>query len=244
MAAGAYPSGVSTLESVWDHSTRDAPMITRVADYAGEEVVAIAATQLGTDFTRTEASRIVQEWVDFFTAGPTPIVELQLATRTPKRLFHALGAQTQLQRLFVKWVDYDDLGPLAQMDRLRVLRLGGASCVNDVGPIAALAPQLTNLEIESLRRVKDLRPLAALTSLRQLELGGDWMSLRVAHIDSIAWLTALRDLEHLVLHTIIVDDLDYTALLRLQRLQAVRVMEVKGMRPTIHALRNSLPWDA
>ena len=230
------------LESVWAHSTPDVPRITEVSEYQGERVVAVSATQLGTDFSRSDATRIVADWIDFLSAGPSSITELQLVSRTPKRLFDALRGQTQLRRLFVKWGNYDDLSSLSAMSELQVLRLGGAASVVDVGPLSAVADSLTNLEIESLRRVHDLDPLGSLSRLRQLELGGDWMSSRIAHIDTISWLPQLQDLEHLLLHSLVVDDLDYTPLVQLENLVAVRVNEVTGMQPTYSELQSRLPW--
>jgi hypothetical protein len=231
------------LESAWDRGGPVARRVTTVSEYNGETSVAVAATQLGSAFARTHAAQVVREWVGFLSAGPTPITDLRFLTRTPKRLFDALAGQTQLQRLLVKWGDYDDLGALVGMKDLRALRLGGASKVADIAPLCSLA-KLTSLEIESLKHVHDLCALGSLPNLRQLELGGDWMKPRNAHIDSIAWLPELRNLEHLLLHTLVVDNLDYAPLLQLPRLQAVRVMNVRGMRPSLTELQERLPWAA
>ena len=43
--------------------------ITRVAEYDGEAVVKISATQLGREFTPQQAKKIVDEWCLFFTDG-------------------------------------------------------------------------------------------------------------------------------------------------------------------------------
>jgi hypothetical protein len=233
---------VPELESVGVSATKERDMLTAVDEYAGQSTIAVSATQLGTDFTQSQAAQVVRNWVEFFESGPSPIVELQLVSRTPKRLFNALAGQTQIERLFVKWGDYDDLAPIAALRSLRVLRLGGATRVRDVSPLVAVADTLVGLEIDSIRDVKDLSPLGTLSKLRQLELGGAWMSSRTAHIESIGWLEQLRSLEHLLLHTIVVDDLDYSPLLRLPRLQAVRVAQARGMTPPHDELRRLLPW--
>jgi hypothetical protein len=231
------------MQSVWQGSDRDGlTAITSVSEYRGDVAVAIAATQLGTRYPRSQATRIVAEWVEFFSSGPSPITELHLRTRTPKRLFDALSGQSQLQRLFVKWGDYDDLAPLRSMNRLQALRLGGASSLRSVLPLSGLGT-LTRLEIESLRHVRDLSPLASLTRLEQLEIGGDWTAPRTAHVDSLAWLPALRALTYLLLHTLVVDDLDYTPLLALPNLKGVRVMEARGMTPSHEELKSRLPWS-
>ena len=218
------------------------PTVTRVSEYEGQTAVRISATQLGSDFTDTQAKRIVAEWVDFFAAGPSPIRELEFVSRTPKRLFEALSGQTQLRLLNVKWGDYADLRPLAGMTQLRSLRLRGASGVEDLQPLADLV-EVHDLQIEGLRRVRDLSPLASMTGVTDLEVGGMWMTPRVVRVESISFLRRMPQLRTLLLHTLAADDLDYSAVLDLPNLTAVRVMEVRGMRPSVEDLKARLPWS-
>jgi hypothetical protein len=51
-------------------------------------------------------------------------------------------------------------------------------------------------------------------------------------------------LRELLLHTIAPDDLDYHAILDLPNLVSVRVMEVRGMRPSLAVLKSETPWSA
>ena len=69
------------------------------------------------------------------------------------------------------------------------------------------------------------------------------MAPRNGHLPSVGFLRELRQIEDLLLHTVIVDDKDYSPLLELHRLKRVRVMEVRGMAPTMESLRAALPWD-
>jgi hypothetical protein len=211
-----------------------------VDEYHGGPAVRISATQLGSEYSMRQARKIVDAWCEFLRAGPTPISELAFATRTPKRLFASLTGQTQLTALAIKWGDYDDLRPIAAMPGLRKLRLGGASSVRTLAPLADL-PGLHTLAIEDVRYVHDLSPLATLTGLRSLEVGGNWRSPRIAHVDSIAFLRKLRGLERLVLHTIVADDLDYSPLLDLHDLHTIRVARVRGMRPSHDELCAAIP---
>jgi hypothetical protein len=239
---GVNVTVVSKGKSVWHHPGHLKPIRT-VAEYAGEQTVLLAATQLPLEYSRSQATKIVDEWVEFFASEPTPIRQLHFVTRTPKRLFAALGGQTQLQALFVKWGDYEDLTALEGLTQLETLRLAGASSVRSLTSLTRLTG-LRNLEIEGLKHVHDCSPLQELRNLDDLTLGGDWMSPRIAHIDSIGWLPALQGLRSLVLHTMIVDDLDYHPLLALSNLRTVRVMKARGMRPTIQELEQRLPWSA
>lgn len=213
----------------------------RVSEYRGERTIRVACTQLS-GCTAREAKRVVDEWVEFL-AQPSEVTDLELVTRTPARLFAALEGQPQLVRLSVKWGDYADLRPLSAMSELRHLSLRGASAVADVSALSGLH-ELESLALEGFRNVSDTTPLSGLKQLRALELGGAWMTPRNGHIGSIKFMRHLVNLEAVLLHTVIVDDLDYTPLLDLPRLRSVRVMKVRGMQPDHEELRRSLPWSA
>jgi hypothetical protein len=230
----------TTVDNVTHPNQFDGPMITTVGEYDGGPTVRISATQLGTDYSPSQAKKIVAAWCDFFAAGPTPISRLAFTTRTPKRLFASLREQTQLTALAVKWGDYDDLSPLARMPDLRELWLGGASRVRTLTPLAELR-RLRSLAIEDLLLVHDLTPLAGLTGLVSLIVGGDWKSSRRAHVDSIGFLRQLSGLERLLLHTIAADDCDYSPLLDLHALKEVRVARVRGMQPSHEELSAAIP---
>jgi len=228
----------SDLRERW----RELPLVTEVAEYAGQPSILISATQLGLGYSQTAARRIVSEWMDFFASGPSPIRELEFTSRTPKRLFETLAAQTQLERLEVKWGDYDDLAPLSDMTRLRELVLKGASSVTSVAPLQRLNA-VGFLQLEGLKSVSGLAPIAEMLAVTNLDLGGDWMSPRIAHVDSIVFLERMPQVTDLLLHSIIVDDRDYSPLLRMPNLERVRVMKTRGMRPSFDELVSSLPWD-
>jgi hypothetical protein len=216
--------------------------ITRVDEYGGERSVRISATQLGSKFSASEAKNIVSEWMKFFSSAPSPIQELSFVTRTPKRLFESLAGQSQLQSLAIKWGDYDDLSVLKSMGRLSVLQLRGASSIRSVEPLAEL-PSLGALLLGSLRHAHDLSPIGRSESITALDLGGDWKSPRTAHIDSIAFLRQMPQLRRVLLHTIIVDDLDYSPILGLPNLEAVGVMKARGMHPPYETLTALASWS-
>jgi hypothetical protein len=221
-------------------NTFDGPLITEVGEYDGASTIRISPTQLGIRYTATRARKIVDAWCEFLGSGPTPILRLAFTSRTPKRLFASLTGQTQLKALGVKWGDYEELAPIAGMRDLEQLFLGGASSFRTLGSLVGLR-QLRSLEVEGLRHVRDLSPLGELTGLRSLDVGGDWMSPRIAHVDSIAFLRGLQGLERLVLHTIAVDDLDYSPLLDLHNLRELRVARVRGMHPSHDELSAAVP---
>lgn len=217
--------------------------VVEVREYEGETSVALAATQLGSAYSETRKRQIVDEWVEFFRSGPTPIRSLNFLTRTPKRLFASLSAQSQLTALDVKWGDYDDLQALSQMNGLVTLHLRGASGVRDLRPLSRLQA-VEALQVEGLRGLLDASPIGEMRSVTDLELGGNWMTPKNVRVTSTAFLAQMPQLRRLLLHTLIVDDLDYHPLFSLPNLQHVRVMATRGMSPPVEELIERLPWDA
>lgn len=214
------------------------PIIKQVADYAGETVIAVEATQLEGDISRSRAARIVQEWCDFFAAGPSPILDLEFVSRTPKRLFTSLRGQTQLHRLAMKWGDYDDLGALTGMRDLVYLRLGNASALRDLRPLAALQG-LRELEIDGTKRAHDYSPIGAIRDLRRLAVSSSMWGPAI-HADSLAWAASLRSLEDLAFQAII-DDGDFAVIRQLDHVKTISIREQKGMRPTFAELLSTSP---
>jgi hypothetical protein len=221
---------------------REARKLVEAGEYSGEASVVVAATQLGTKYSERRKREVVAEWVEFFSSGPTPIRSLCFTTRTPKRLFDALSGQHQLTSLDVKWGDYEDLSVLSNMSHLQTLRLKGASKVRNLAPLAGLQ-RVETLQVEGLQGLVDASAVGEMGAVRDLELGGNWMTPRNVHVESLAFLTRMPQVEHLLLHTLIVDDLDYSPLLSLPNLKEVRVMAARGMTPALEELKHRLPWS-
>lgn len=127
------------------------------------------------------------------------------------------------------------------MPNLTTLELKGASAVTNLQPLRNLA-HLHSLVVEGFRVIDDTAPVGALAALKQLELGGNWMAPRNGHVPDIHFLRNLANLQELLLHTVVVDDLDYSPLLDVPSLRSVRVMQVRGMQPGFQELQERLPW--
>ncbi len=241
--SGRLRSVTAKMRTVPEHDADRPRTVVEVREYEGESSIILAATQLGSTYSDIRKRQIVDEWVEFFRSGPTPIRSLHFVTRTPRRLFDALSEQTQLNDLLVKWGDYNDLQVLIAMSDLVTLRLRGASGVTDLQPISVLQAVET-LQVEGLRGLVDVSPIGVMRSVTDLDLGGNWMTPRNVRITSAAFLAQMPQLESLVMHTLIVDDLDYRPLLSLPNLRRVRVMATRGMTPPVEELVKRLPWEA
>jgi hypothetical protein len=205
-------------------------------EYAGEQAIAISATQLTVPQSR--ANRVIDGWIELFESGPTPIIDLSFSSRTPARLFNALRSQTQLQKLEAKWGNYSDLSVLVGMKELRSLVLGGATAVTTLEPVGNIQ-SLRELNIDGSKRVTDYGPLRRLVGLERLSIT-ESLNGPNQHADSIEFVRGLRSLKGL-LFTPRVDSLDYSPLLSLQHADLVRIHEVRGMSPSAIDLEWSVP---
>ena len=216
------------------------PRSIRVADYDGGSELWFAGTQLSpAEFSRREAARILDEWCEFFAAGPTPIKRLGFDTRLPNRLFESLVGQPQLELLDIKWGDYADLQVLRAMAGLRSLHLGGSARFASLGSLSDLE-SLEALTIENAWHVHDFSPLGRVTSLKQLRVASHGRPGGRGHADSLAFVANLDGLNSLAWQPI-VDDADYSPLLALQTAEWIHVVGQPGMFPSYLELEWALP---
>jgi hypothetical protein len=212
-------------------------------DYDGSARIHISPTQLYSDsfgrpLPRSRLRRIVDEWCDLFSGAPTPIQYLSVDSRAPKRLIAALHGQTQLRGLWVKWGDYDDISALARMPHLWSAELHGATGLTDLAPLAS-AHSLRVLRIDDSRRVADYSPLRDLAGLEEFGIGSGFNSPTL-WIPTIAFLGSMRGLRSLDLGVRVSDE-DYSPLLQLARLDSLRLVKQRGMRPTYEELAAQIP---
>jgi len=210
---------------------------TEVSEYDGSERILLEPTQLfadvfGRPLPRSRLKRIVDEWCEFFEAGPTPIRYLDISSRAPKRLITALRGQAQLRGLAIKWGDYDDVSAIAGMPDLWSLRLGGASGLTELAPLRS-ATSLRVLELEASRRLTDYSPLGALSTLEEFRVTGS------TAIPTIAFVRGLTGLRHLLIGARVLDE-DYSPLLELAGLEKLRVHKQRTMHPSYEELEERI----
>eukprot|EP01134_Creolimax_fragrantissima_P006974 CFRG6974T1 len=164
--------------------------------------------------------------------------------------------------------DLDDITPLAQLTSLTYLRLSRCWGVNDITPIAALAPCLRNLEIGAMSNAENLtRTLATLTRLTCLEIRNEssfsnltWVKplasclrilklRRVISLESCAGLDVLDCLHTLVFENVSIRSIEQLSMnasaarglaVTLRRLELLSLKHVVNIGPllALSALRN------
>lgn len=181
----------------------------------------VAPTQLESPtVTRSQARKIYDEWLRFFRT-PSPIRHLDLGSRVPQELLDAVGAQTQLVSLAVKWGPYSDLSAIDGLTALRELSLSGATRVTDLSPLSAL-PSLTSLALDGVTAVSDPSPLSRLTNLESLAYGNASNgSDALVKIDDLEWLRPLVSLRSVRLICVKLARPDLSPLLALPRLDNI-----------------------
>lgn len=199
------------------------PRISRVGEYDGRDSVVVTATQLeSTTVTRGQARKIFDEWLRFLRT-PSPIRHLELASRVPQELLDAVGAQTQLLSLTVKWGPYSDLSAIAGLTALRALRLRGATRVVDLSPLPDLR-SLVSLELDQVTSVSDPSPLSSMTRLESLAFGNAYMGSDVlVKLADLEWIRPLGNLHSAELLHVKLARPDLSPLLALPRLERLNL---------------------
>jgi hypothetical protein len=184
------------------------------ADHGVNERLSLAITQ--TTLKPAQQKALVREWCALL---PTlaNVRTLWFHTKVTQEIFEAACAMPNLEGLYIKWSAISSLAPIAGLKRLAHLHLGGAPSATHIEALSQL-PALVSLDVTNVRAAGDLRFLRGLTKLRELWIGGDSNSLKPLLIESLAPLTALRELELLTLTTVRLVDGSLAPLAELPRL--------------------------
>lgn len=199
----ARRAGPQPWHGFWYHRPdEDFPprSVRRPEDYTGGEHLAIACTQ--TDLPAKAQKALVQSWCEFL---PTlnGVRYLWFQSRTPQELFDAACRIPSLEGLYVKWGGVTSLAALPALERLQALHLGSSPGVTNIDVLGEMS-SLRWLELDNLKTITDLSPLATLTALEGLGFSGAEGKRQT--LDTLAPLAALTRLRWLHLGAIHVAD--------------------------------------
>jgi hypothetical protein len=197
--------------------------VTTVAEFRGQAQLTINCTQLSAGPKKEFASaaskqRVLAEWCDFLRGNPKQFTLLAFGTRMPQELLDAVCQQVNLQRLEIKWGVYQNLSPIANLQKLALLQIGSGAGVKSIAPLTEL-PRLIGLAIENFQQISDYSPLARLKKLQSLTIEGDAFGPRSIRIQSLKFLVEMTQLRHLTLLTYRLQDKNYRHLERLRKLE-------------------------
>uniref|UniRef100_Q47H20 Leucine-rich repeat domain-containing protein n=1 Tax=Dechloromonas aromatica (strain RCB) TaxID=159087 RepID=Q47H20_DECAR len=163
--------------------------VRRPEDYTGGENLAIACTQ--TELPAKAQKALVHSWCEFL---PTlnGVRYLWFQSRTPQELFDAACHIPSLEGLYVKWSGITSLTALPALGGLQALHLGSSPGVTNIDVLGEMH-SLRWLELDNLKAITDLSPLASLTDLEGLGFSGaEGKRQTLATLAPLANLTRLR----------------------------------------------------
>lgn len=213
------------------------------SEYRRQKYLKLGCTQLDPPYKPSDQKRILAEWCDFF-RGPSPVRDLGLFSRTPEELFESICLGGQIQQLHVKWGPVRDLSPVSNLQCLEGLHLGTTG-VTDLSPLAAL-PGLTHLSLDNLKHVYDFSDLANVSQLQYLSIEGYPQGPQKIRVKDLRFLRELTSLRALRIGYVIIEEFDVDALCSLQNLEYLSLPDVgrtESERLTLHAaaIRQQLP---
>jgi hypothetical protein len=149
----------------------------------------------------------------------------------------ALATLTALQRLSMKdWPSIKSLHGLQHLTALTDLTIALGRYLSDIDDLAGpVGRQLESLNLETCRRISDLRPIAHCSALTYLNLGN------IGDVPTVAPLAGLQRLLSLYLYesTNILDG-DLSPLLKLSDLNDLRLMNRRHYQPTVNEIKAAL----
>ena len=148
-----------------------------------------------------------------------------------------LAVLSSLQRLTMKDLpSIKSLNGLENLTALTDLTIVLARYLSDIDELAGVVgSQLTSRNLDTCRRISDLAPIAHCTALTFLNLGN------IGDVPSAGPLAALQQLVRLYLYeSTRFEDGDLSPLLRLHRLEDLRLMNRRHYRPSVNEIEAAL----
>lgn len=163
--------------------------------YDGGTRLNLVCTQ--TDLPAKEQRHLVQRWCELLPTLDNLRI-LWFNSKVSQEMFDAACDNPNLQGLYIKWSDIRSLEPIAKLQQLTHLHIGGAPSVQALESLHAL-PYLVDLELSKVGATSNLDFLRGLPQLRSLALSGDRNSIKALKIESLAPLASLGELQRLEL---------------------------------------------
>ena len=225
------------IEYGFDYFHKDEPQskcIVEVSEYNGENALTINCTQLGDSFTpqyksAKEKKRVLQEWCDFLQSNKTAFTELSFCTRMPQELFDAVCEQENLRKLHIKWGVYSDVAKLANLTKIEYLQLGSGASVESIEPITELK-NLVALSVENFQKIEDYSLLTKLKNLESLSIEGDGLGPKYIHVNSLDFLSDMKQLRFFRFLTARLKSKYYTPVLSLENVEHLTLRPCKEVK--------------
>ena len=104
------------------------------------------------------------------------------------------------------------------MTKLEYLHLGSGVSVSNIEAISKLK-NLVALSVENFQKINDYSPLIGLKNLESLSIEGDGLGPQYIHVNSLDFLTEMKQLRFFSFLTVRLKSKDYTPILNLENLE-------------------------
>ncbi len=162
-------------------------------EYTGCDRLNIACTQLAV--RPSEQRAIVKQWCE---ALPrlAAVKVLWFSSRVNQEMFEAACRMSVLEGLYVKWSGIKTLESIQSLTDLRFFHLGTSGSLENIDVLSQMKNLLV-LELEDLKKITRLDPIAVLTQLEGISVQGSVETTQI--VDTLAPLSRLTGLRYLSL---------------------------------------------
>ncbi len=174
--------------------------ITRLDEYTGGDRLNIACTQLA--ILPSEQRAIVKQWCEILPRLAS-LKFLWFSSRVSQEMFEAACRVPGLEGLYLKWSGIGTIESIRSLKSLRFFYLGTSGSLGSIDVLSEMKNLLV-LELENLKKITRLDPIAALTQLEGLKVEGSMETTQV--VDTLAPLSRLTGLRYLFLANLKVRD--------------------------------------
>jgi hypothetical protein len=208
--------------------------VTRLDEHKGGERLNIACTQLPVHASEQRA--IVKQWCEAL-PNLTAVRYLWFSSRVSQEMFEAVSRMSALEGLYIKWSGIKTMASITSLTNLKAFHLGTSGSLENIDALSKMSDLLI-LELENLKKIRKLDPIATLTQLQGLKVEGSMETTQV--VDTLAPLSQLTGLRYLFLANLKTRD---KTLRPLTSLRALETLHTAWWYPDeeFRMLRDALP---
>jgi hypothetical protein len=152
-------------------------------------------------------------------------------------MFDATCDNPNIEGLYIKWGGVKDLSHLKKLEKLKFFHLGSSPSVESIDVFQEEA-QLIVLQLENIKKIRDLSPLGSLNQLEGLAIEGSMWTTQI--VDSLWPLSNLQNLRYIFLANLRTLDKTLKPLIEIKTLMNIRT-SFRWPKSEFKMLRDALP---
>ena len=203
-------------------------------EYDGSSKLNIVCTQL--TISEYQQRKLVNQWCQLL-PEMNQIRYLWFSSRVNQAMLDAVCDNHFIEGLYIKWGGIKDLTKLKNMKSLKFFHLGTSPSVESIEVFLEMG-QLIVLELENIKKIRDLSPLHILNKLEGLAITGSMWTTQI--VNSLEPLSTLENLRYIFLFNLNVLDRTLAPLAKIKTSQSIKTY-YWWPKSEFQLLRDSLP---